>query len=87
LATAKKDGPASTCGAEGKPEEGEQWRVVLATATVVWVTASGVQPTWMSPEDKEPNSGSNSEAAAAAAGYQPCPTRNPSPKSDPNRAH
>ena len=47
---ARGDGRASTSGAEGKLEEGEQWRVVLATATVVWVTANGAQPAGMSPE-------------------------------------
>ena len=44
------DGPATTSVAEEKPEEGEQWQVVLVTATVVWAAASGVQPAGMSPE-------------------------------------
>ena len=74
MTMARGDGPVSTSGAEEKPEEGEQWQVVLASATVVWVTASGVQPAGMSPEDKERNSSSNSQAPA-----MPRPeTRNPS---------
>ena len=50
MTMARGDGPAMTSGAEEKPEEGEQWRAVLAASTVVWVTASGVQPVGTLPE-------------------------------------